>query len=209
MRFGCLFSVILSILAFAVMGFFMLPLMFEGNETVMEWQAAVLCKSGETFTTDFRTQTDLRGTVRGGQVYCVDESGDYTNVTGKSIVYAGGGFAVFFIIGLVFGMRSIARTAQDGIGQLLQPHMKGAGAGGTVRVSSGSYQIDPGKVDVNALLKQFGVEGADLRQIDTGSGRTLTEQLKDLQTAYDKQLITREEYERLRQEIINNITRSS
>lgn len=209
MRFGCLFSVILSILAFAVMGFFILPLIFEGNETVMEWQAAVLCKSGETFTTDFRAQTDLRGTVRGGQVYCVDENGAFTNVTSKSIVYAGGGFTLFFLLGLFLGIRSISMTAQDGIGQLLQPHMQGGAAGGSVQVSRSSYQIDPGKVDLNALLKQFGVENVDLEQIDRGGSRTLTEQLKDLQTAYDKQLITREEYERLRQEIIDNITRSS
>jgi hypothetical protein len=37
---------------------------------------------------------------------------------------------------------------------------------------------------------------------DTGD---LTRRLKDLQTAYDKQLINREEYERLRQQILDNM----
>lgn len=38
MRFGCLFGVFLMILAFGIMGFFMLPLLFEGNETVYDRQ---------------------------------------------------------------------------------------------------------------------------------------------------------------------------
>lgn len=208
MRFGCLFGIGLMVLAFGIMGFFMLPLLFEGNESVMAIQAAVLCGPGETFTTDFYTMSDLRGTARGGQVYCVAEDGTRTEATGKSMLYAMIGFIVPFMLGLFLAMRGASKQSQGSLDDLLAASGQGGFTSGSVQVDRRTYEIDPKSVDVKALLQQFGIDAGDGVQVQRGGG-SLTEQLKDLQAAYDKQLITREEYDRLRQQILDRSSGSS
>lgn len=200
MRFGCLLSPLLITLSFAIMGFFMLPLIFEGNETVYAMLTAVLCGPGETFMTDFSTISDLRGTVRGGQVYCVAENGQSTEVTLKTFLYAGGGFLVTFLVGLVIGMRALSKAAVNSVGGLSR-------SGVTVRV--GGRQADADSADVSALLRQFGIDNSGGKHVENRSGKSLNERLQDLQAAYDNRLITREEYDRLRQEVLDNATRLS
>lgn len=194
MRMGCAFGSLLMLLSFVLMGFFMLPLIFEDNETVMDWQTAVVCGQGERFTTAFTTQSDLRGTVRGGQVYCVAEDGTQTNVTGRTMLYALIGFTLPFLAGLVLTMRGMAGAALRV-------------AGSAVQIDRQTFPLDPKSTDVNAILRNFGVSLDDVQPSDPDGGRTLTAQLQDLQAAYDQRLLTREEYERARQQIIDNATR--
>jgi hypothetical protein len=209
MRSGCFFGAFLMLLAFGIMGFFMLPLLFEGNETIMAWQAAVLCEPGQTFATDFYTERDLRGTRRGGQVYCVGADSTRVNVTEKSVIYALVGFTVPFIIGLVFSTRGMQRRSRARVNGILGAHLDNLPASGSVQIDRRTYQLDPKSVDVNALLQQFGLSDAGGVQAQRSGGGSLTEQLKDLQTAYDRQLITKDEYDRLRQQILDNASRSS
>jgi hypothetical protein len=150
MRFGCLFGLFLIILAFGIMGFFMLPLLFEGN-----------------------------------------------------------GFTVPLIIGLVFSTRGARRRSLATVNGILGAHLDNLPASGSVQIDRRSYQIDPNSVDVNALLQQFGLSDAGGVQGQRSGGGSLTAQLKDLQTAYDKQLITKDEHDRLRQQILDNASRSS
>ncbi len=207
MRFGCLLSTFLCTLSFGILGFFMLPLLFEGNETVNAMHTTLLCDTGETFETRFRTESDLRGTVRGGHVYCVAEDGDGepTLVTEKSILYAMAGFTVPFLVGLVIGISALQKSAAKASDSIVRSSF-------TVGVGSGkthSYTLDPNSVDVATLLRQFGIDNAEVKHVVSRSNKTLTEQLQDLQTAYDKRLISKEEFDRLRQEVLDNVSRSS
>ncbi len=113
---GCVLALVLNVIAFAALfGLAVLPVIFENNSTLMNLQETLYCKGNETFVQDFHTQSDLRGTVRGGQIYCIDGSGNQRNVTGKAFLYAGAGFTVPFLIGLVLSMGGLTAVTGSGI----------------------------------------------------------------------------------------------
>lgn len=192
-----LIGILLMIAGFGVMFFFMLPLVFEGNETVYGWQAAVLCGAGEEFITDFTTGPGRRGGVqRGGLTYCVSPDGTLTEVTGTSALYALVGFLALFLTGLGVTMSAISRSVRRVV----------SSAAGDAGISINGDQL---KKWMDSAGVSTGSNAAKLRIGDImGSSKSLTEQLRDLQDAYDQRLISREEYEHLRQQIIDSSSRS-
>jgi hypothetical protein len=208
---GCVLALVLNVVAFAALfGLAVLPVMFENNSTLMNLQETLYCRDGETFVQDFHTQSDLRGTVRGGQIYCVDDaSGQQHNVTGKAFLYAGVGFAVPFIVGLVLGMGGITALTGSGVRAVVRRASAQTAAGGApmiVRVNQREMALDDLPPDTADLIQQaLGAAQHVVANRGAANAAPLADRLRQLQDARSANLISSEEYERLRREILDNM----
>ena len=209
---GCLFGLLLHSVAFCILlGLAVLPVIFENNSTLMDLQETVYCSNGETFVQDFHTQTDLRGTVRGGQIYCVDASGNQRNVTGKAFLYAGVGFAVPFVVGLLLLIGGSAALTGSGVRGVLkraktQPTTSGAPPLVVRMNHTGTAPRDFSPENPEEFQQLFDViaQQADRAGINSAND-TLSERLRQLEDARSANMISSEEYERLRREILDNM----
>jgi hypothetical protein len=214
-----LIGVFLMILAFVLLAVVVIMPVTpfgEGQPQLMGILALISCGAGEQFVQDFRTEQDLRGTRRGGQVYCVDAAGEERNVTGDLFVKAMVAFLVPFFVGLGLTMsaqkqrQATAMLAGDS-GAFTFPSSLATGSDqavvgedGTIRFGDMEVRFTGGQptvVNVETDSQTWTVPGSGTV---SGSGDFVT-RLKQLQTAYDKGLINRDEYERLRQQILDNM----
>jgi len=193
----------------------------EGNPTLMNILAAVVCNPGEKFVQDFHTESDLRGTARGGPVYCIAPNETQTEVTGSLMVRAVIGSLIPFFAGLFFltskpkrpAMVSSAGntqvytlpttfttqsfTSSDGF---QMPH---------IEVKDGVLKVDGFEIHMDGIspehLKLFqGTSPIFMGGAQTNAG-SLAAKLKELQEARDSGLITGDEYDRLRKEILDKM----
>ncbi|MDX2076401.1 MAG: SHOCT domain-containing protein [bacterium] len=196
MRGGCLLSTIAIFLDGFFFVFLFAPLLFADTafaEQSKQFQGALLCGqdtySVETFKASYHEPGEM-----GLLFLCTDSNGKETDVTGGFIIIAMVAFIVPFLLIMVLLTRGTSKLAQPTI----------ASQGVVVSVDS---QFSP---EVHEKLKQFGLGGI-VDQFNAiafdnmpNGDKSLTEQLQEVQDAYDKNLITREEYDQLRQRIINN-----
>ncbi len=145
--------------------------------------AALLCQPGETVQREqYSYRVGWRGENFGVKVYCLGDDGR-RDVTDRWTLIGMGTLAIPCILGLVLIINRLKRRwsrAQAGappVDDLLRaPPLVG---GQPVRISSSA---------------------------PTSGGLSLTDRLKQLQEARDAGLLSAQEYERLRQEILNEMT---
>lgn len=221
MRAGCgCFSVFGMIIftGFAIV-FLISPVIFEDSDIARQsinLQSAILC-GGDTYDVQtYRASYHRPGEV-GVRFSCVNAQGDATDVTGGFILLMCGAIVV-----PIFGIMLL--TAILGISRV-----KTSIAGFPTKVQSSTIRVNgqPLTPEAAQKLRQFGL-GSLVDQFNTesssssfgaeaggfsasspsssGGGKSLTEQLKDLQQAYDKHLISTEEYNLLRQRIIDRMS---
>jgi len=188
----------------------------QGNPLFMNTLSVLVCKPGERFVQDFHTVSDLRGTVTGGLVYCVDNENQKTEVTDLLVQRALVAFFVPFIVGLLMSI-----LGSELIPKRRTPLVYNSGTtafggiepfSGTTSFITGSgrkIEIQNGVLTVNGVEIPTGYHGIDeqfevLRQMkpvrqNTSGAKSLTEKLRQIQDARDKGLISSEEYDRLRQ----------
>jgi hypothetical protein len=193
----------------------------EGNPALMSIIAAVVCNPGDTFVQDFHTESDLRGTARGGPVYCVAPDETRTEVTDSLMVRAVLGMCIPFFAGLflltskpkrrpiisptgnaqVFTMPTTTFTSQGFSSEGFQSPQ--------IEVKDGVLKVDGFEIHMDGIkpehLKVFQSQSPIMMGGVQTSATTLAAKLKELQEARDTGLISGDEYERLRKEILDKM----
>lgn len=212
---GILLIVVAVAILFGIIVIPVLPLT-QDNASVDNYLAALLCKSGEKMVREQYSTRDSRGTSYSMTPYCVNSERQREDVSGKWVLYGAGGFVVPFLVGLtliIVGANRAVRQQQAAIFESFgQP-----GTHANVTVIKGSTfnpQVDftDGVLKVNGLKIRMEDLSPDKVEVlkthfQSVSGTTdLSAKLKQIQDAKDKGLISYDEYERLRQKILDDVT---
>lgn len=201
------------------------------NPAVLSFFASILCEPGERAEIEVVVTEDYEGTGYTPYTTCIGREGERTDASGKHLIIAIATFTVPFLIGLfiiIFSARQVRREVVDTwqTGQDVARVMKDGFSSSNTSASSfstGGFFGTP-KIELkDGVLKVDGVEipmqglSADqLKAFQTTSpvmmGGTmqtsagnLAAKLKEIQEARDAGLITSEEYESLRQEILDSL----
>lgn len=182
-RLGCLL-ILVGILGLIVL--LVLPVLppLEYSAELDDLLAPLLCQPDETIQRQQYSYSTDDGQTFSMNVYCLDGDGRRRDVTDRWALISAGAFALPFMLGLILLISGLSRRAQPAqaaalpaVDDLLStPPMVG---GQPVRVSSSS---------------------------PTSGGLSLADRLKQLQDARDAGLLSAQEYERLRQDILNDVT---
>ncbi len=143
------------------------------NSTIDTALQPILCQQGETIQRDQYSRNDRQGTSYSMVVYCVSER-TKRDVTGQWTLLSIGAF----IIPLFIGIGSIIRSAN--------------------RLSKGFTSGD----DASRMPRGTPIfsSGGSLK---VGPDKSLADKLRELQDLRDKGLITGEEFDKLRKEILD------
>ena len=205
-RTGCCLGVLLMMLG---MGLLFLIIVIpslpgaENNGTIMNALEPLLCKSGETLTQDTSVYSDPRGTIRSPHYYCGTSEDTRREVPKKATTYGAVGFVAPLVIGLlltIFGSIGMASHAARSVLKL--PNVLESATGG-----SGAYQTNPdGSITVNASGVPIHIATTGrtaFAEMPGSSPTTAAQKLQQLEDLRTKQLISQEEYDRLRGEILD------
>jgi hypothetical protein len=218
----------LLLLALLLLGtaIFLLVILVQGADN--EWAKLIfqtaLCTDGEELVQWTGNYVPRSGSNRYSgyetAFYCEDNEGEQRDVTLQTVGIMGAGFAVPFVISLILFLISISMMVSNRVKSFTKNvfDMSGAMSGGNAVVSQygnrtvidlrdGTYQggeIPPEKLaQVQQIMDSFGLpnffEGA-------GGGNTLSERLQQLEDARREGLITDDEYQRLRQSILDDLS---
>jgi hypothetical protein len=191
MRGGCLLSTLAIFLDGFFFAFLFAPLLFADTafaEQSKQFQGSLLCGqdvySVETYKASYHKPGEM-----GVLFLCTDSNGKETDVTG--------GFIIIVMVAFLVPFFAIMFLVMRGSSKLAKSMAVGQGVVG---------QLSP---QDHEKLKRFGlgevVEQLNAISFNASTGdKSLAEQLQEAQDAYDKHLISREEYDQLRQRIINN-----
>jgi hypothetical protein len=191
------------------------------NSDAMGWirslQTQLFCGEDEVISSEGYRESYMRPGEQGISFYCFNETTqEKTNVDGQMMLFSGGIFAGTLILGITLMIIGIPNTAS----KLAQNFATSSG----IRSDLVQTTINPpinihgdvrnmSEADKNKL-RQAGLGGIISAVSDRieqggfsvgnqGQAKSLTEQLQDLDQAYEKRLISREEYDTMRQRIIN------
>ncbi len=187
------------------------------NAAISTPDAAGYCNPGETLEQESGASvyTPGQGYGRSVQYYCVDDSGNRRNVTDQFVENLMGDVGGIFdnvsgiisssllmtgltVVGIVLLILGIAVSARRrGAQAFMTPGGVVYSAGPTVRVGGRTVA---GGVDLGDVIQQ--AQQLKATQQETGS---LTARLQQLEKAYEARLITREEYDRLRQQLLDSV----
>ena len=171
---GCLLIILSVVGMCAIIVIPVLPFL-DDSETIDGMLQPLFCEPGEKIERDQYTTPGSRGgTAFTMAVYCVSQESSRRDVTDRWTLIGMGAFLVPFLIGLFAFIAGIGRNARRGAVVPSSPIIVGG------QMLSGS--IPP----------------------NSSSGASLTQRLKELQEARDAGLISAEEYERLRQEVLDS-----
>jgi hypothetical protein len=216
----------LLLLAFLLLGLaiFLLVILVHGGEN--EWANLIfktaLCKENEElvqWTGNYIPRSSSSST--GGYetaFYCEDSEGEQRDVTLETVGIMMGGFVIPFISALILFFVAAAVMTTNRMKSATKNVFDLAGGSPTwntltqqqgqmtvIDLRDGSYQageIPPEKLaQVQQIMNSFGLPNF----FEAAGGNTLTERLQQLEDARREGLITTEEHQRLRQEILDNL----
>ncbi len=177
---GCLLMVLSMAVLFGVTVIPVIPA-FKDNQTIDEVLQPLMCESGETLQREQYSRSDTRGTSYSMEVFCVKNNELKRDVTGRWTLVGVGGFLAPFLIGLAFFLTGVIRGTAKLTGQVVTSSL--AGSGITIKTAgTGSAFTFP-----------------------TGS-TSLADRLKQVEEAQQAGLISLEEYQRLRNEILKDFS---
>lgn len=227
------FFIIVSVVAMAAL--IVLPVIgpFRDNSFLMSLQAAINCPPGYTFENEFDTYRPRPGeTVESATGYCISPDGDREQLTEEGqirfILIAVGAFVVPFLLGLfmvIGGMsRNVTKRAMNyAMNNPTSRYANMMGISSTkADTTSAPVSVDP------QLAKMFqNMTGIDIEQavasgkaqvtsyqsddlppsarFSVESTESLTERLRQLEEAKNAGLITQEEYDQKRREILDSM----
>lgn len=161
---------------------FIATLLFGGDsipKPIADLHQAIICGGNSEILTETSQSSYHRSSESDFAVYCVNPEGEKTDVTWK--------FIVIFLFGVTFSAFAF-------------------GAFTTWSAKRSSQETD---ADKNARLKQLtrsmGTDNVSVNDLRSPSPDTISAQLKQLDDAYQKRLIDREEYDKARQRLLDNI----
>lgn len=232
MRFRILLGVLLIVAAIGLLlVLVVLPILPGSNDNpaVLSLFASILCEPGERAEIEVVVTRDSDGTGYTPYTTCVGREGERTDASGKHLLIALLAFIVPFMIGLLMlivnanALNQQARDSWDTGKEVIRVTRDGfssAGASGSSFSASGfggspRIEITDGVLKVDGVNVLDGLT-ADQRKLlqnmsplvmhNMQSGdNTLVSKLKEIQEARDASLISADEYDRLRQEILDKL----
>ncbi|MBI1281992.1 MAG: hypothetical protein GC179_27955 [Anaerolineaceae bacterium] len=187
-------GIVLMIVGFvALFGIIVIPVLppTEDNVSVNNYLQQLLCNPGEKFVREQYQTHDSDGTGYSMTPYCVNSERQREDVTGKWVLYGGGGFTLFFLLGLVLTISGAKGAVQSQINTFIPQYSSGSVNGVGITLDGlTSEKLQSLKTQMQAF----------------STGGDLTTKLRQIQEAKDKGLISSDEYDRLRQRILDDVT---
>lgn len=180
-----LVGILLMVVAFAALFLIiLLPTMSPENPLGLSILETLVCDPGHKAEVRVVVTHDSDGTGYTPQLTCIGREGERTDASAKHLIVGLGTFLVPFLIGLfmvIAGAQRAARNAQ-------RPQT----------------QWKEGSVPETGFGSGFATARAN-RDTNSNASATLKAKLKELEDARASGLITREEFEKLRQEILDKL----
>jgi hypothetical protein len=212
---GILLMFVGFIALFAVIVIPVLP-STEDSVTVNNYLTPLLCNPGEKLIREQYQTRDSDGTGYSMTPYCVNSERHREDVTGKWVLIGAGGFLAPFLIGLLVTIVSASAAARRRTGQLLNAYPNSYGgtdfaifnASGSntknIGFSDGTLKVNGFEIKLDGLTQEK-IDAMKSQMQATAGGGDLTAKLHQLQEAKDKGLISSDEYDRLRQRILDDM----
>lgn len=173
------------------------------NPPVKDILEQVLCEPEAKFQTVYGST--FRDGSRSVAMYCTLENGTKTEVTLTYVLLTGGGFALFLIGGIVLFMIAAGLMVKQQAAKVLS-WTANLGQTGTVHTSQRVINLRDGEqlpeelAWVGDLLNQAGAG----QYVDSGNDE-LSDKLAELEEARQRGLISAEEYQTLRQALLDKL----
>lgn len=192
------------------------------NPTIDRYLAQILCRPGETVVREQYTTSRRDGTGYSANLYCVDNENQRRDETGKWVIISAVAFVIPLLVGIFvlnLGRMRVHKVVFDGnIGGSSMPGVtftqfsSGIGASSPIEgleINEGSFKFGGMEIRVDSLtperVQTLRQQMQSVMQNGASAGN-LTEKLRQLQETRDAGLISSEEYEGLRKEILDNVS---
>jgi hypothetical protein len=148
----------------------------ETSPEIDNFLAPLICGPNERIEREQYSTTDREGTSYSMNVNCVDLENQSRDATGRWVLVGIVGFTVPLVVGLFAFIFGVNRFVAKRKNQFV--------SGIPLSMSGQPFSITFGPDD----------------------DKSLTERLQELQQAYDSRLISKEEFDRLRQEVLDSVS---
>jgi hypothetical protein len=186
---------LLILVAIAALGFMLAPLFLQDKTPVLNVMQPIFCEPGDKLTVEVITSHYRPGeTSVTGDYNCIRPNGTTYNVTDKSFIVGAAAFVVPFLIGLFLMIGAWNRS------------VRGVIPAGTVEINTGG-SFSPFTPTTPYMNPQSPSSGYSTGTGANPQGNTeLTNRLKQLRDAYDAGMISNEEYERTRADLLKDFS---
>jgi hypothetical protein len=192
------FLIVLSLVA---LGFWLSPIVISDNQSILNIMQPFLCAPGEDITMVVVVTHDFEGTGYSGDFDCHPADAASYDVTAKAFILGAASFTIPFLIGLFMCIAAFNRA------------VRGVISTRTVEINSGWNQPSMSTAVSNAFHSMnqppnsmgFGAS-APAAPAPAAGNAELTQRLKQLRDAYDAGMISHEEYERTRAELLKDFS---
>lgn len=191
------FGGLLVILSVVLLGVSLVPIFMPDNDSVLDFYQPFLCAPGETLTVRTVVTQDYDGTGYSGDFDCIRANETSYDVTAKATIYGIVAFVVPFLIGLFMliigfnrNMRGVVQQSAWGVNVPNNPMrfpMSGINMQGMNPPPAPSQMYNFDTTTANAPSKS-----------------ELTARLEQLQNAYNAGLITSDEYNTTRANLLRD-----
>lgn len=173
--------------------------------------ATEYCNAGETLEqeTGASVYTPGNGYASSIQYYCVDDAGNRRDVTGDFVENLMGGVDGIFsnVGGLVSSSLMMTGLTMVGIvlliiGFIVSARRRASGAMAPVGVYTSGMTTRIGGTNLNDVLQQVQQFKSQQQPLNSND---LMGRLQQLEKAYEAKLITKDEYDRLREQLLNSM----
>lgn len=176
---------LLMLVSFAALAFWLAPLFMIDSQPVLNILEPILCAPGETLTMEVVVTHDFDGTGYNGDYDCMRRDETTYDVSGKAFLLGAAGFAVPFTLGLLLFLAGINRDVRAARSANAIPGGESLPAWGAATPSQ-TYSFD-----VNT---------------HTPASLDLAARLKQLRDAYEAGMITAQEYERTKADLLRDFS---
>ena len=207
MRITILLGLLLIVLAVVAL---IIGVQGADNEFVNEQLTSLLCESEERLT-----QVETAGGRRDGgsstTFYCEYSNGQRRDVTAGAVLAIGGAFTIPFLIGLfmvIGGAMRMAKNRMDEFTQTIASVRTQDGGVQTIDLRNARAADIPPET-MKRLEEVFGRMGVAFSAMSGDvklNQDDLTDRMEELKEALDKNLITQEEYDTIRQKLLDNFS---
>lgn len=210
-RGGCCLGTLLMALGMVLLfGFIVIPSVPGAGDSdlVVGSLEPLFCKTGEALEIDSRQQTDMRGTMYSADTYCVNNDGARREVTDRVNMYGLVGFVGPFLVGLllmlggVIGMASRATRAAVESPQALLSSWGITSPEGGMNVRVNGVPVSTGQAGSPAGMS-LSVNGVPVNPGQASHPASAEQKLRQLDDLLARNMITQKEYERLRQQVLD------